>query len=118
MTLIYNDSWVVKVDIHTTTDKYVFAEVTDAIGTSVLHVSSGKGDAIRKLSQALIALLPNAVANFSYVNYKGVQAERSAFIKSFKYTATPYHPDTQWVVEGFDIEKKATRSYAMADIIH
>ena len=53
---------------------------------------------------------------FDYVNWRGEQATRRAEVKGIQYGATEYHPETQWLMSAWDIEKQANRVFAMNDM--
>lgn len=81
-------------------------------------------DAVRALD-AYRGVLPEAppatlasdcVMRFVYTNYKGVTSVRSVFPWRMRYAATEHHPKPQWIMDAYDIEKGANRSFAMADM--
>jgi predicted DNA-binding transcriptional regulator YafY len=45
-----------------------------------------------------------------YTNWRGVIPQR------LTYDATEWHPEPQWLMEAFDCDRKAMRSFAMKDI--
>ena len=51
-----------------------------------------------------------------YTNYKGETAVRTIIPKEIKYGKTEYHPEEQWLLVAFDIEKQAERTFAMKDV--
>ena len=50
-----------------------------------------------------------------YTNYKGETAVRRIVPASIRFGATEHHPEPQWVVEAFDLDKGAERTFALAD---
>lgn len=57
-----------------------------------------------------------AQVTFSYKNYKGVTAFRHVEPLNIYFGSTEYHPEPQWLLYGFDIEKQEWRTFAMKDI--
>lgn len=51
-----------------------------------------------------------------YVNWKGERAKRLIMPDAVSFGATKWHPKPQWLLRAFDVEKKAWRHFAMADI--
>lgn len=51
-----------------------------------------------------------------YTNYRGETALRSIIPEKIWYGSTEWHNDEQWLIDAFDIEKKAIRNFAMKDI--
>jgi predicted DNA-binding transcriptional regulator YafY len=52
----------------------------------------------------------------NYTNYKGVNADRN-IIPLFLYRGSnKFHPEKQWLLKAWDIDKKAMRSFAVRDI--
>jgi len=53
---------------------------------------------------------------FKYKNYKSEVRQRIVIPIKIEYTSTEYHPDNQWILVGYDIEKADIRHFAMKDI--
>lgn len=53
---------------------------------------------------------------FTYRNWKGETGERLALFLCVYYAANQYHPETQWLVDGYDLDKKVNRTFAMKDM--
>ncbi len=51
-----------------------------------------------------------------YTNYKGETAVRTILPKELKFGSTEYHPEEQWLLVAFDLEKNAERTFAVKDI--
>lgn len=51
-----------------------------------------------------------------YTNYRGETAIRSIVPDRIHFASTEWHPDPQWLLDAFDLEKNAIRSFAMKDI--
>ncbi len=52
-----------------------------------------------------------------YKNYRGVTSQRKIIPKNIWFGATEWHPEEQYLLNAFDIDKNANRSFAMSDII-
>tara|TARA_Y100000310_G_C20438617_1_gene694954 strand:+ start:342 stop:581 length:240 start_codon:yes stop_codon:yes gene_type:complete len=53
---------------------------------------------------------------FEYVNWRREKRIRAARVERFYFGSTEYHTEDQWLMEGFDFDKKANRIYACSDI--
>ncbi len=53
----------------------------------------------------------------TYKNWRGEVAERSIQPIELWYGKTDYHPEEQWLLKAYDIEKKAERDFAVKDIL-
>ena len=53
---------------------------------------------------------------FRYKNHRGETSQRRVKPLRIYWGNTEYHPDSQWLLEAFDEDKKALRDFAMADI--
>lgn len=51
-----------------------------------------------------------------YTNYRGETAIRTVVPRLIQFAATEWHPEPQWLLVAFDLEKQAERSFAMKDI--
>jgi len=51
-----------------------------------------------------------------YKNYKGEVAYRTIIPKSIDFITTKWHPEEQWILTAFDIDRNADRGFAIADI--
>jgi len=52
-----------------------------------------------------------------YKNYQGNISIRNIIPQNIYYSHTEFHPEDQWLLEVWDVEKDALRTYAMMDII-
>jgi hypothetical protein len=59
----------------------------------------------------------NLTNSFHYKNHRGETGERKMKFISLWYGTTPYHPEPQWFIRGWDAERKAQRDYALADVV-
>lgn len=53
-----------------------------------------------------------------YKNWRGEVGERTIQPVKIWYGATEWHPEKQWFLKAFDIDKQAERDFALIDIIH
>lgn len=53
---------------------------------------------------------------FDYVNWKGKKGHRSVEIQGIFYGSTDYHPEPQWILEAYDLDKRESRDFAMKDM--
>lgn len=51
-----------------------------------------------------------------YTNYRGETGVREIEPIQIWFGATEWHPELQWLLDAFDIEKGAQRSFAVKDI--
>jgi hypothetical protein len=61
-------------------------------------------------------IVPGKFIQFKYVNYKGVEATRVCKVYGFMFGSNEYHKEEQMLLIGMDLEKEATRSYAVKDM--
>lgn len=63
--------------------------------------------------QAIPSLLPLC---FDYINYRGERSHRRVLPRRMVYEKTEWHPEEQWLLIAWDIEKQAERSFAMKEM--
>ncbi len=51
-----------------------------------------------------------------YTNYKGETKVRTIIQKSLQFLSTEWHPEEQWCLIAYDLEKDAERTFACKDI--
>lgn len=56
------------------------------------------------------------VIEFDYVNWRGVSGHRKAEVMSTFYGSTEHHPEEQWLLKGYDMNKDAVRIFGMRDM--
>ena len=54
---------------------------------------------------------------FEYTNYRNETSIRKAIPTRIWHGRTKYHPEHQWLLTAFDVDKKAYRDFAMIDIV-
>jgi predicted DNA-binding transcriptional regulator YafY len=60
--------------------------------------------------------LPQIPAQFSYTNYKGEHEVRNVYPIGLWYGSTEWHPEKQWFIHAFDIDRNGRRDFALKDI--
>jgi predicted DNA-binding transcriptional regulator YafY len=53
---------------------------------------------------------------FVYTNWRGETSERQVEMYAVFWGATEWHPEPQWMLQAFDLEKREHRLFAMRDI--
>jgi hypothetical protein len=56
------------------------------------------------------------VVSVLYTNYRGITALRRIIPRRIWFGHTEWHPGEQWILDVFDVEKRAERSFAIAEI--
>jgi len=59
----------------------------------------------------------NKLVKVKYKNWQGEISIRTIIPQNIYYGNTEYHKEDQWLLEVWDVEKDAPRTYAMLDII-
>lgn len=54
---------------------------------------------------------------FEYINYKGIKSTRNVIPMSLYFGATEFHPENQWLVTVYDLDKQCERTFALNDIV-
>ena len=52
-----------------------------------------------------------------YTNYRDETAIRRIIPKRLLFQATKWHPRPQWIMEAYDLDRKADRSFALQDVV-
>ena len=60
---------------------------------------------------------PNSVVLIRYTNYRGETALRRIVPRAIRFASTEWHPGEQWLLDAYDLDKGADRSFAMKDIL-
>ena len=53
---------------------------------------------------------------FDYVNYKGEQSRRRVRPSTIEFKKSGWHPEEQWLMRAYDIDKQEWREFAMKDM--
>jgi hypothetical protein len=94
-------------------------EFTIANHPGVRHfdeMSDAMGEALRlhKAGLASTAVVGETV-KLVYTNYRGETSERTIVPKSVRFGSTERHPEPQWLLLAFDVDKQADREFALKD---
>lgn len=57
------------------------------------------------------------IITFGYTNYRGEYAIRRVVPMKWYWGSTEYHPQPQWLMEGYDVEGDKTRDFAVQDMV-
>ncbi len=61
-----------------------------------------------------IPMMPQPL-EFSYTNYRGELSRRRVLPAIIKWGATEYHPEEQWLMDAYDLDKEEPRTFAIKD---
>lgn len=56
------------------------------------------------------------VIHIVYTNYRGETRLRKIFPEKIWFGKTKWHPEEQWLLDACDVEKQASRTFALKDI--
>lgn len=65
----------------------------------------------------MVTLNPEKIVTIRYTNYRGETGIRRIIPIEIRFIATQWHPEAQWVMEAYDVEKGGQRSFAIKDIL-
>jgi predicted DNA-binding transcriptional regulator YafY len=51
-----------------------------------------------------------------YKNYRGETSDRRIIPLRIRFASSDWHPDAQWLLDAFDLDRGAERSFAIKDI--
>lgn len=51
-----------------------------------------------------------------YTNYRGERGVREVVPLGIRFGATEHHPEPQWLMDAYDVQKEAERTFAMNDV--
>ena len=52
-----------------------------------------------------------------YVNWRGETTHRTIIPGKMYFDHNEWHPEDQWLLDAFDVDKKVARTFAMKDIL-
>ncbi|WP_336801783.1 hypothetical protein [Kaistia sp. MMO-174] len=88
---------------------------------TLLAVAAGKRGPIEAAEAKELAVRlgvptqPGQPVEVLYTNWRGVTGVRSIIPKSVWYGSTEWHPEPQWLLRAFDVEKQADRDFALIE---
>ncbi len=56
------------------------------------------------------------VVEIDYTNWRGERSKRRIVPMSVEWANNEWHPETQWLLEAIDVDKRESRSFALANI--
>lgn len=59
--------------------------------------------------------LPPARLSFTYTNHAGDTAQRTVINPTIYHGSTDYHPEPQWLLRAYDVDKRGERIFAIAN---
>jgi predicted DNA-binding transcriptional regulator YafY len=59
---------------------------------------------------------PSPIAMIRYTNHRGETAVRRIVPHSVRFASSEWHTDPQWLLDAFDIDRNAMRSFALKEI--
>lgn len=59
---------------------------------------------------------PQEAVELDYTNYRGERRPRTVYLHSLWYGKTEWHPEEQWFMRAFDLEKDDYRDFALKDL--
>ncbi len=65
----------------------------------------------------IAAACKREIVTIRYHNHRGVVADRNITPRSIRFGHSEWHPEDQWLLDAFDHDKWAERSFAMKDIL-
>lgn len=68
-------------------------------------------------SNAVVSFAPEEVVVIRYTNYRGETAVRRIVPIAIRFGSTQWHPSPQWLLEAFDLDRDAQRSFAVKDVL-
>lgn len=67
---------------------------------------------------AVVMSVGGDILEFGYTNWRGECGVRHAIPRKVWFGSTEWHPEPQWLLTAFDVEKKAERDFALVDMGH
>lgn len=56
------------------------------------------------------------IIQFNYINWRGLGDIRKALINEIYYGSNEYHPNPQFLMKAYDLDKNVERIFAMSDM--
>jgi predicted DNA-binding transcriptional regulator YafY len=57
------------------------------------------------------------VVRIFYRNHRGEEAERRIVPNLIYFGATQWHTEEQWLLDAYDMDKRASRTFALKDVL-
>jgi len=55
------------------------------------------------------------ILTFTYTNWKNETAFRRVQARALSYKSTSWHPEKQWILTAYDLDREAERDFALQD---
>ncbi len=59
----------------------------------------------------------NKAVSIRYKNHRGEIAVRVIIPHEIRFASTSWHPESQWLLDAYDLDRQAIRSFALKDIM-
>jgi predicted DNA-binding transcriptional regulator YafY len=75
-------------------------------------------ESIAIVGQQTVASQPDLaqMVRIDYINYRGERSVRRVVPHRLYFGEVEWHPGTQWILDAWDVDKAAIRSFAVVDI--
>ena len=84
-----------------------------------INLGSDHGPICKRLldaaSQPAQHVQPGAPVTLTYTNWKGETAERTIIPRRIWWGSTEWHPEPQWLLTAFDVDKGSERDFSLKD---
>lgn len=94
-----------------------FAEYGECLKNGEFPVlkSPQAGYPIPLRESSTVALDPKTIVQFVYTNHRGETEVRHIVPIRIRFAASEWHPQEQWLMDAFDLDRDAERSFALSD---
>lgn len=82
---------------------------------AVPKFTSGRASDTAPVGQPAQQVQPGAPITLTYTNWKGETAQRTIIPRRVWWGSTEWHPEPQWLLTAFDVDKEAERDFALKD---
>ncbi len=59
---------------------------------------------------------PRQIVEIDYTNWRGERGLRRIVPMSIEWANNEWHPETQWLLEALDVDKRQSRTFALANV--
>lgn len=63
-----------------------------------------------------LSLTVGVQVSFTYTNHRGITEERTIIPHRLYHGVSTFHPEPQWLLECYDMDRQAIRTYALSGI--
>lgn len=79
-------------------------------------VNAKRRDAISANSMEGLQVDAQRAIRMLYENYRGETSIRHVIPRRIWFGSTEWHPEDQWLLEGYDLDRQEMRSYSLKEI--